>query len=42
MAAIPADDISKCILLNENYRIPTEICSWESNWQWANIGSGNG
>ena len=42
MAAILADDISKCIFVNENYRIPIQIGSWESNWQWANIGSGNG
>ena len=45
MAAILADDIFKCIFLNENYRIPTnftEICSHESNWHKASTGSGNG
>ena len=44
MAIILADDIFKCIFLNENDRIPIQIylnCSEESNWQWASIGSGN-
>ena len=30
MAAILADNIYKCVFLNENF---TEICSQESNWQ---------
>ena len=42
MTAMLADDIFKCIFLNENDRIPVEICSQESNWQKASIGSGNG
>ena len=37
MADILADDILKCIFLNDNDRIPiqifTEICSQGSNWQ---------
>ena len=37
MAAILADDIFKCIFLNENDIIPIQIslkvCSQESNWQ---------
>ena len=39
MAAILADDIFRCIFLNENDRITmqislkNEICSQESNWQ---------
>ena len=45
MAAILADDTFKCIFLNKNDRIViiiTEICSRESKWQYASIGSGNG
>ena len=45
MAAILADDSFKCIFLNGNDKIPiriSEICSQESNWQYASIGSGNG
>ena len=45
MAAIVADNIFKCIFLNENDRIPIQISpkySQESNWQQASIGSGNG
>ena len=44
MAATQADNIFICIFLNENDSdsIFTEICSQESNWQKASIGSGNG
>ena len=44
MTAILGDDIFKCIFLNENdfaWNF-TEICSQESNWQYASIGLGNG
>ena len=33
MAAILEDDNFKCIFLNENDWIPSEIRSLESNWQ---------
>ena len=44
MADIFADNIFNCIFLNENYFNSnfTEICSQESNWKEASIGSGNG
>ena len=47
MAAISAHNNFKCIFLNENDSIPiridcTEICSQETSWQYASIGSGNG
>ena len=32
VAAILADDIVKCIFLNESEKIPIWICSQESNW----------
>ena len=33
MAVLLADDSFKYIFLNENDRIPIEICSQEPNWQ---------
>ena len=45
MATIMADDIFKCIFLNENDELQFKI-HWnlfqESNWQYSSIGSGNG
>ena len=38
MAAILADDIFKCVFLNENDIIPIQM----SNWQKVIIGSSNG
>ena len=38
MAAILADDIFKCIFLNENETITIH----QSNWQYVSIGSGDG
>ena len=42
MAAILADDIFKCIFVNENDENFTEICSQKYNSHKASIGSGNG
>ena len=43
MAAIFADDIFKCILLNENFLILDKISlKYVPNWQYSIIGSNNG
>ena len=36
-----ADDMLRCIFVNENIKISLEVCSWGSNWQWPSIGFGN-
>ena len=41
-----ADDIVRCILVNEKFLLfdwnCTEVCSWGSNWQWPIIGLDKG